>query len=203
MEFTYKRADELDFDPRPQIAMVFSEGFYRWLQELSKDKACLARAFAHIFDLSQFFVAVHGDEIASIVGCCTAGTKPVSFDKQILCKEFGFLRGRIAKIMLTKYLLQNVYPFPLGAETGSIEIVASSPKYHRTGSAFGLINYVMETLPYRDYVLEVVDNNTGAIALYEKLGFREIQRTPEKHAKRAGFDYRIYMKHSADGKEAD
>jgi len=54
----------------------------------------------------------------------------------------------------------------------------------------------METMPYQDYVLEVVDNNTNAIRLYEKLGFAEIQRIAEKDAKRAGFGYRVYMKRS-------
>jgi len=40
--------------------------------------------------------------------------------------------------------------------------------------------------------------NTGAIALYEKLGFAEIQRLAEKHPKRSGFAYKLYMKRSGD-----
>jgi len=193
MEFTYKRADELDFDPRLQMGMIFAEGFYQWLQYFSKDKEKLARGAAHFFDLSQFFVALHGDEIAAIVAC-TDGRKPITLDRRILCKELGFFRGRLAYTMLKKNVIENAYPFPLNGDMGSIEFVVSSTKYRRMGSTHGLLTYVMETMPYKDYVLEVVDTNTGAIALYEKLGFTEIQRIAEKHEKRSGFAYKIYMK---------
>jgi len=198
MDFTYQRADELAFDPRLQMGMIFAEGFYQWLQYFSKDKEKLARGAAHFFDLSQFFVALHGDDIAAIVAC-TDGRKPISLDKQILRKELGFFRGWFAYTMLQKNLVENAYPFPLSPETGSIEFVVSSTKYRRMGSTQGLLDYVMDQMPYKDYVLEVVDTNTGAIALYEKLGFAEIQRLAEKHPKRSGFAYKLYMKRSGEG----
>jgi len=195
MEYTYWRADELDFDPRLQMGMIFAEGFYQWLQYFSKDKEQLARAAAHFFDLNQFFVALDGDTIVAIVAC-TDGRKPIALDKQILRRELGFFRGWFAYVMLMRNLINQSYPFPLNPETGSIEFVVSSTKYRRMGSTYGLLAYVMETMPYEDYVLEVVNNNTSAIRLYEKLGFVEIQRVAEKDAKRAGFEYRVYMKRS-------
>ncbi|MCK8488852.1 hypothetical protein M0651_16905 [Paenibacillus sp. MBLB2552] len=50
-------------------------------------------------------------------------------------------------------------------------------------------------LGYEDYFLEVVDTNTAAIRLYEKLGFVEFRRKPQRcFRKQAGFNARIYMR---------
>ena len=47
--------------------------------------------------------------------------------------------------------------------------------------------------PYKRYVLEVTDSNQVALSLYQKLGFREIERKSEIDAEEKGFSDRIYM----------
>ena len=89
--------------------------------------------------------------------------------------------------------MEHTYPFEFPAETGSIEFVATAVEHRGKGAAFGLIEHIMAITRYKQYILEVADNNTAAIRLYEKLGFKEFKRTPSLH-KRAGFDYFLYMK---------
>ena len=47
-------------------------------------------------------------------------------------------------------------------------------------------------MSYNEYILEVVDANTSAIRLYEKLGYVEFARKPAP--KKSGFNYFVYMK---------
>ena len=189
----YLKADQVSFDPRPQMSRIFVEGFYdHGLKHFSKDKATLAKAMAHIFDLSRFYLAMADGQIAAMIGCTDKKPPPIKLNKTILVKELGLLRGQIAYRGLTKYIINHPYPFELSPQTGSIEFVATAPEHRGKGAAFGLLSHIMQTLPYTAYVLEVIDHNTPAIRLYQKLGFAEFKRTPAP--KRSGFKHYIYMK---------
>lgn len=189
----YLKASELSFDPRPQMSRIFVEGFYtHGLKHFSKDKAKLAKALAHIFDLNSFYVAVENEEIMALIGCTAKKPPPIKLDKKILTQELGFIRGRFAYWGLNKFMVNHKYPFELSPRTGSIEFVATASEHRGKGVAFGLLSHVMEISPYPEYVLEVIDNNTTAIRLYEKLGYSEFMRTPAP--KGSGFKHFIYMK---------
>ena len=195
----YKRASELTFDPRPQMGNIFAEGFYeQGLKHFSKDTAKLAKALEHIFLLNSFYVAVEGGEIMAFIGCTAKKPPPIRLDKKILIRELGFIRGRIAVWGLNKYMVNHKYPFEMNANTGSIEFVATSAKHRGKGVAQGLLSHVMETEPFSEYVLEVVDNNASAVRLYEKLGFKEFKRTPSPSPKHAGFNFFVYMIRSSE-----
>jgi ribosomal protein S18 acetylase RimI-like enzyme len=93
--------------------------------------------------------------------------------------------------MLKKHLVEHTYPFTVTVQMGSIEFVATSPEHRGKGAARGLIDYIINNTYYSEYVLEVADNNTTAVKLYEKLGFAEFMRTPAP--KGSGVDYFVYM----------
>jgi ribosomal protein S18 acetylase RimI-like enzyme len=195
MEFV--KADQLNFNPRPRMSRIFTEGFYQWLHYFSTDKEQLAQAFEHIFDLSRFFTAVHNNEIAAISACTDGKTPPVQLEKKILRRTLGLIRGSIAYTMLKKHLVEHSYPFELSPRTGSIEFVAAAPEYRGQGAAHGLIAHIMNVMPCTEYVLEVADTNTAAVRLYEKLGFREFKRVQNPAAKNSGFNFFVYMKTEA------
>lgn len=190
MEFL--RADELSFDPRPQMGRIFAEGFYQWLKYFTKDKEKLSRAMAHIFILDHFYLAVEGDKIAAITACTDGKSPPVKLDKKILCQTLGFVAGRMAYMMLSKHLVNHPYPFEVMPQTGSIEFVATAPEFRGKGVAYGLIEHIMNAASYREYILEVASNNTSAIRLYEKLSFVEFKREPAP--KQGGFEHFLYMR---------
>ena len=191
----YIKANELPFDPRPQMGRIFVEGFYQHgLKHFSKDKVKLAKALEHMFDLDYFQVAVENEEIMALIGCTAKKPPPVRLDKKILVQELGFIRGRFAYFGLNKYLVNHTYPFELSPQAGSIEFVASSPEHRGKGVTFGLLSHVMDSLSYSEYVLEVVDDNTPAIRLYEKLGFSEFHRIPGPRG--SGIKHFVYMRRS-------
>ncbi|MCL1989133.1 MAG: GNAT family N-acetyltransferase [Firmicutes bacterium] len=164
------KADNLPFDPRSQMSDIFVDGFGQHLTIFSKDKNRLATAFSHIFDLSHFYVA-HDDTTISAMTACTSHFSPLKFDKLTCQKELGFLRGRLAYFGLTKYLVNHKFPFEFAPNMGRIEIVATAAAFRGQGIAFALINHIIATTPFEEYVLEVASDNTSAIRLYEKLGF--------------------------------
>ncbi|MDR0382293.1 MAG: GNAT family N-acetyltransferase [Oscillospiraceae bacterium] len=190
----YLPADALDFDAREQISRVFVVGFYQWLKYFTKDVELLTRALAHMFDLSKFQVAVEGGTIAAITACTDGVKPPIRLDKAELRRHLGLVRGLLAYSMLKTNLQEHGYPFEIPPRTGSIEFVATAPEFRGKGVAFALIEHVMKTCGYVEYVLEVADTNTVAIRLYERLGFKEFHRVPEKHPKQSGLNNYVYMK---------
>ena len=189
----YLKASELTFNPRPQMARIFVEGFYEHgFQHFSKDRIKLANAMAHIFVLSNFYVAVENEEIMAFIGCTAKKPPPIKLDKKVLVQELGFMRGRITYWALNKYMINQAYPFELTPQTGSIEFVATAPEHRGKGVASGLLAHVMEVSPFEEYVLEVADNNPTAIRVYERLGFSEFMRKPAP--KVSGIKFSIYMK---------
>lgn len=64
----------------------------------------------------------------------------------------------------------------LSFEEGNITNVAVAPEYRRKNIAQRMLDYIMEEAKKKgitDIFLEVRETNTGAIALYEKNGFKE------------------------------
>ena len=187
------RADQLDFDPRTQMSRIFVEGFYPWIKSICEDKDTLTAVFAHMFDVSRFFVAVDGGRVAAMASC-TSGVPPVALDRKTFSRVLGLVRGNISFMILKRHMMSNALPFDLSPKTGVIEFVATSPDFQRRGAAYSLLEYVMESQPFDSYVLEVADNNDAAIRLYEKLGFKEIRRV--KGSKRSGVNEFVYMRTS-------
>lgn len=194
MDVRYIQASKLKFDPRPQMGEIFAEGFKQWLLAFSKDTVRLAKAFAHVFDLRCFYLAVHGDKVIAMAGIGNGGSSPIKFDKKICRKELGFFRGWVAYIMLTKYIVNHKYPFDFSPGMGSIETVVTATKFRGKGIAYGLLNHVMKVTPYGEYVLEVIESNVGAIKLYEKLGFKVFNKTKDPNSRHSGITAFLYMK---------
>ena len=189
------KASNTPFDPRGQMADIFAEGFYdQGLKFLSRDKARLARALAHMFILEGFYLAVEGETVLGIVGAAQKKPPPIKLDKGILVRELGFFRGRLAFWGLNRFCVNHPYPFVMDEKTASIEFVATSPAHRGKGVASQLVAHVMADFGFDHYVLEVIDTNPGAISVYEKLGFREFMRKPSPAPKRSGFNYFIYMR---------
>ena len=193
MDIRYIQADKLGFDPRPQMGMIFAEGFAHLFEAFSKDTKLLAKAFSHIFDLQYFYVAVQGNEITAMTAC-TDGISPITFDKAICRKELGFLRGWIAYTSLTKHMVNHKFPFDFTPTMGRIEIVGTAPAFRGKGMAYSLLNHVIASTQYKEYVLEVVDDNDGAIKLYKKLGFEIIDKVQMPIAMRSKINAFLYMK---------
>ncbi len=188
------RACDCVGDARLQISRIFVDGFYQWLKFFSKDKEKLAKAFEHMFNLEVFFVAVENGVIAGITACTDGKTACVQLKKPQLRKYLGIIRGSVTHSILKKQFEDKPYPFEIAEGMGTVEFVATSPEYRGRGVATAIISHIVSTMPYSEYVLEVADTNTGAVKLYEKLGFSEFMRIQEKNNKKSGVNFLVYMK---------
>lgn len=195
-KFIVVPADKLDFDARLQMSEIFAEGFTQWLGYFSKDKSIIAKAFAHMFVLDQFYVAVTDNKIAGMAACTDCSALSVRLNKKELRKHLGFLKGSIAAVALKKEFespFEN--PFP---ETGSIEFVGTASEFRGQGVALQLIRHIIENTAYREYLIhEVADTNISAMSLYTKLGFEEYNRIPipQKKAMKIGINNFISLKY--------
>lgn len=193
-----KRADELGESARARISDIFAEGFIQWLGYFSRDAAKLSRAFAHMFILEAFYVASVDGEIAGIAACTDGMSPPIRLKTGPLIRHLGPVRGAIAAVVLKKELENHRYPFPIEPGCGSVEFVATGGKYRGKGVASAVIGHILSVTPYSSYVLEVADTNESAVRLYQRLGFREFLRVPEKHSKQSGINSFLYMKYQKE-----
>lgn len=191
------RADQAEFDVRRGISEVFSEGFTQWLVFFSKDPNRIAAAFAHMFILDQFYVAVSEGQVVGMAACTDGNSLSVKLDSKELRKHLGFFKGTLASIFLKKEFETTLdYPTP-GA--GSIEFVGTADEFRGQGVASHLIRYILEQTPYKVYVIkEVADTNIPAMKLYNKLGFDEYNRKPIPaiRAKKIGINYFVSLRYT-------
>ncbi|MGG0889463.1 GNAT family N-acetyltransferase [Cytobacillus horneckiae] len=195
-KFIIVKADKIDLDVRLQISEIFAEGFTQWLGYFSKDKSTIAKAFAHMFVLNQFYVAIANDKVAGMTACTDGKTFSIKLNKKELRKHLGFFKGSIAGIFLKKEFEAPYEKFP--PNTGSIEFVGTAHEFKGQGVASQIIQYIFENTPYKNYVIEeVADTNIPAMNLYKKLGFKEYKRKPlpEKLAKKNGINNLLSLRY--------
>lgn len=188
------RAGEFENDAKMKISEIFVDGFFQWLNFFSKDKDKLTKAFSHMFNTEVFYVAVIDGEIAGITACTDGKVPSVHLESKELKKHLGFFMGTIAYSVLKREFEEKSYPFEIERGMGMVEFVAVSTKYRGQGVATEIMKHIFDTTPYGVYALEVADTNTNAVKLYEKLGYAEFMRIKQKHSKRSGVNYLVYMK---------
>lgn len=195
-KFLIVKADETDLDVRAQMSRIFAEGFTQWLVFFSKDKDVIANAFAHMFILDQFFVAIANGEIAGVTACTDGTKKSVRLDEKELRKHLGFFKGSMARLFLKKEFETPYENFP--PNTGSVEFVGTAPEFRGQGVASQILQYIFENTTYNNYVIEeVADTNIPAMNLYKKMGFEEYKRkaVPQKVAEKIGINNFLALKY--------
>ena len=189
----------LGIGAREKISEIFADGFYGDLKVFSLDREKLAKACAHMFALEHFYAAVIDGEIAGIAACLDAKSYCVHYDKSMLVRHLGLFRGLFAAFGFSYFSQIPKYPpeAGVGEKTASVEFVATCARHRKKGVAAAILSHLHSLPKYEDYVLEVKDTNVGAVELYKKLGYREVHRKKFRWAKRADFEYFLYMKRAS------
>lgn len=190
------RADQTELDVRSQMSEIFADGFTQWLGFFSKDRNKIAKAFAHIFVLNQFYLAMSGDEVAAMAACTDGTELSVRLNTKQLIKHLGYYKGILAGLML-KREFQVPFKNPT-CDKCSIEFVGTAFEFRGQGAASQVITHILESKSYNEYLIEeVADTNIPAMKLYEKLGFKEYKRKafPEKLAKKNGINHLISLRY--------
>ncbi|GIN22995.1 MAG TPA: GNAT family N-acetyltransferase [Bacillus bacterium] len=198
-KLTIVKADKIDkdIDVRNQMAEIFADGFAQWLGYFSRDNRILSKAFAHMFVLDQFYVAMVDNKVAGMTACTDGSRLSVQLNKNELRKHLGFVKGSMAGIFLKKEFEAPYENFP--SNTGSIEFVGTASDFRGKGIASQIIQYIIQNTPYHDYLIEeVADTNIPAMRLYGKLGFEEYKRKPipVKIAKKNGINNLLSLRYT-------
>ena len=189
-----KRALEFSDNIREKISELYVEGFFDVaLKHFSKDKAKLIEAYAPMFPLEYFYVAVIDNEIAGITACLGKGNVCLNLDRKLFVKHFGIFWGFMAYFTNKQYI-KNLPTHTMDYETAVIEYVVTDSKYRGMGVASALINHIFALPEYKHFLIEVADTNVSTIELYKKLGFQETHRT--KYMPKSGINYWIHMKYT-------
>jgi len=191
-----RRAADLGPRAREKIGEIFAEAFYGDLRLFSRDREKLARACAHMFSLGHFHAALIGGEIAGVAACLGADSYCVRFDRKALARHLGPARGLLAAFGFSCLGRSPKYPpeVKMDGKTASVEFVATAAAHRGKGVASAILAHLHSLPEYSAYVLEVRDTNAAALALYEKLGYREIHRKKFRWARLADFGHFVYMK---------
>ena len=180
---------------RNEISSIFVDGFYEWIKFFSKNKDVLKKAFAHMFNLDAFYIAIIDERVAGFASISNDRVKNISLNRKQLQQHLGFFMGFFAYKVLRKEFEDKKYPFTITSDMQPIEFVATSSNYQRCGVASKIIQYIFENDSHTSFVLEVADTNSKAVALYKKLGFKEITRIKMKNSKQSGVDNLLYMEY--------
>ena len=189
-----KRAIECGEGIRDKISEIYVNGFYDvGLKHFSKDKSRIIEAYAPMFPIEHFLVAVIDSEIAGIIACLGKGNVCLNIDKNRFVEYFGILKGLMA-YFINKQYIKNLPVHTMDGETAVIEYVVTDPKYRGMGVASALIKYIFDLPEYNHFLIEVADTNPDAFELYKKMGFIETHR--KKFMPGSGINYWIHLKHS-------
>ncbi|WP_157549364.1 GNAT family N-acetyltransferase [Nonomuraea candida] len=187
------RAAELGESYRRGIAEVFIDGFGPDFSYFSKDPAKLTDALEHALVLDLFYVALLEGRPAGITACTDGRQPSFRHDKRELRRHLGLYKGTVADFGFRREFSKSL---PYAREgMASLEFVATGAAYRGRGVATALLTHLLALPQYDEYVLaEISDINTPALRLYEKLGFREFERTKVRHTQQTGINYYISMR---------
>lgn len=87
---------------RNEISSIFVDGFYEWIKFFSKDKDVLKKAFAHMFNLDAFYIAIIDEAVAGFASISNDRVKNISLNRKQLQKHLGFFMGFFAYKVLRK-----------------------------------------------------------------------------------------------------
>ena len=176
-------------ETRKTVSEIFVDACYKNLSYFSKDKEVLSKAFYKTFLLERFYGAFINNELVGIFALTDEKERCFKIIKKDFIKNFGFIKGSFGYLGMKKEL---EHPIKLKAKGYFIEAVAVKVEKQGHGVGKAMMKHAIENNEYLE--LDVVDTNTSAIKLYEKLGFKTFKEVPEKHFKKAkGFNKRLYM----------
>ena len=158
---------------RKDIAQCIAEGFERDLSFFCKDTDRVVAALLPGIHPTKFFVAAHGEVIKGVAGLSDCTGRAVSTTYRSYLKNFGWLKGIFAKLILKKEFDE---PLPYPPTTGFIEFVAIRKTFRRQGIASLLLKESMKQAGYKEYILNVIDENTPALKCYTQLGFQSFKK---------------------------
>jgi ribosomal protein S18 acetylase RimI-like enzyme len=172
-----------------KIAAMYFDIFSRKLGAVLGRRAAVAMIAGHI-SADRIIVALDGDEIVGIAGLSYDGTGFFAPDSHSFLKLYGPLVGRV-RARLWASVQTNPRPHQL-----LLDGLGVKADLRGRGIGTSLLEAVdrrARELDKTEVILEVVDTNPRAKALYERLGYRTVLTTRRWMFRIAGFSAAYLM----------
>lgn len=165
-------------EEQSEIALCIAEGFEQDFSFFRKNIDVVAKALEPGIRSERFYVALYNGNIVGIAGISDCTGRAVYTNWSSYRKCFGLIMGTIAKLVLKK---EFEMPLSYPVTTGFIEFVATRKTIRRSGIASMLLQESMRKAGYKEYILDVIEENHPAVNCYRKLGFIGFKKTKKKN----------------------
>lgn len=187
MNYRIRKASEED---REAIARLLADAFYYMMKAIHKNKDRLFNLLLTQLIPPRFWVAIDENcEVIGIAALCTAHEPPVLVDEGYEHAVFWGIRGYIVGKILTEAFMHP----ELADDEAYIECVAVRSDLRRHGIASALVETLLRKSKARRLYLNVIDGHEEILPLYEKEGFRILERRKEKLAFFKGYKFTTVM----------
>ena len=165
-------------EEQSEIALCIAEGFEQDFSFFRKNIDVVAKALEPGIRSERFYVALYNGNIVGIAGISDCTGRAVYTNWSSYRKCFGLIMGTIAKLVLKK---EFEMPLSYPVTTGFIEFVATRKTIRRSGIASMLLQESMRKAGYKEYILDVIEENHPAVNCYRKLGFIGFKKKKKKN----------------------
>jgi len=170
-------------DSSAEIAAMYLDIFSRKLYAVLGRRAALSLIADHI-SADRVIVATNGDEIVGIAGLKYDGNGFFSPDRRGFLKYYGPLVSRVRAALWTS--VQTI-PRPHQLLLDGLGVKAELRGHGIGTSLLEAVDRRARELDKTEVILEVVDTNPRARALYERSGYRTVLTTRRWMFRLAGF----------------
>lgn len=176
---------------RAGIAATIAEAFSDHFKALKMPAEAIAGLLQPAIDPGHFIVAVSGPDVVGTLGVADENGYPLVVQRAFLRRELGWLKGSItAAIMADEYYR----PKSFTPGQGHIDFVAVRHAARGRGVAAEMLRFALASLPHHPLTLDVVEGNERVLSLYQRAGFKIVDRPREKHGWMKGFRFRYLMR---------
>jgi ribosomal protein S18 acetylase RimI-like enzyme len=163
----------VDYD-RPKAAGIFHEAFSRKLMPILGHPTEVQQLLSESLIGSHIFSAYGGQELVGIAGLEFGDKKFYQASLKLCITYLGLWYGLVAWIVLALFMEGT-------CQRTEIRIAALAVNSDWRGKGIGtrLIEEVVRFADWKGYTairLEVVDTNTGALQLYQRMGFKVVRQ---------------------------
>ena len=173
----FRNLAELERIHLRQAVEIFAASFYEPLSFISADLDLLADILEEAFVPKHHFVALLDGNVVGVISLSDSNGRSQQIKRDALVSHLGLVRGTIAFFRLRGVLGQ---PMDLNEYQCYIDSVATDSAFRGMGISKAMQLYLLQTLPYKEYLLEVAEMNFRAIRMYEELGFSVENRKPQR-----------------------
>ena len=197
-DYQIVKLSQLNCAQTEQAIDLFVDGFYNiFSMSVSKDKDLLKELFIDAFDRDMVFVCLSKESVIGFLGLGNINKRCVCLSRETCKRLLGKFKGALIYAQMGRMLHEITVHAP---DEGYIDYITTDSHYRGKGIATKLIKYICDTLPYKQYMLDVLSKNTNAKNLYEYLGFTQVRIKKNPLVMLSGMGRQIIMKLDVNSK---